>query len=653
MSRLEPAWRALLAVFLVLWLLLAAMLSPLTARAITPVTIPQGPLPVGDLKPVEFSFLTIDGTISATENGIGLETRTRLRLKNPQKKEAFERQVSFGAPVTDVKIGTQAQGVAPAQGSDPWLLSLPADGDAIIEGTYRLAASGPLVELQFNWESLRPWGWPLGAVRLTLHFPDDLDSEQLLAVEPAPTERDTVHLTWSYEKFKPSGRVRVFFITPPYWRALRSARQATSGDRASASSYIALANALRPLAEAEGMPPGRASALRDELLAALRQAVAADSAQARPHKELGIELQRRAAGDPGLLAEAAAELKAAYVLAPNDADLKAHLQATLEELIAACRKAGDTAGLLAALDLAESVDPRYNRERQAAYADSIVSLLEAGRRSEAEATIVAGFGRQALDRYASCRPLFSSVTGEVETQSGQRLIRFALAPAPGMEQAAERSVASLVEGMARVGNCQVQWAKDQGLFHIEVTVPFAEAQDLRAVGQALRATLPTGSDPALFLVAAAVGPADVDFQTIHGRWSDRLVYTERANLAPAQVSLKGRLEQLQAARTEVEGGTDDPAEAARRRWALALLKQYEADWQALTWRSEVTYRLQPGNEIAAPLWVLAWGEERTLSWSATIPRLARLRPYALGLGIGLVMLPAVFLTWRLWRRRSH
>ncbi len=633
-------------------LLVPGMVAPRHAQAAAPVTIPQGPLPVGELPPVEFSFLTIDGTISPTDGGIVLSARTRARLRNPDKKQSFERQVTYPAPpVADVKGGNLTTG-DPANPSPPvWVLAVPPDGGAIIEATQNVAANGPLVDLQLDWAAIAPWGSPLGAVRLTLHFPDNLDSEQLLAVSPDPTERDVVNLTWSYEKFRPSGKVQVFFIAPSYWQALRTARRATANPQASAASYRALAAALRPLIAAEGMPAGRARALRDELLAALRQAVAVAPKEAWTHKELATELYQRAQGDPGVLAEAANELKAAYDLAPGDAELKGRLLAVIDELVAACRQAGDPAGLLHALDLAQAVDAGRGAERMAAYADRAVALLGEGRTSEAEAIIVAGFGQAALAQYTPYRPQFASVTGEVETHAGQRILRFSLAPAPGMNDAAAQSLASLAEAMGRVAGCQAKHTTGDSESQIEITIPFTHKEQLRTVGQALAAALPADADPALALVTAASGPASADFQAARQRWADRLAYSEDADLTPAQRTLGRRLEELKRAQAEAEAKTDDAAEAARRRWLLALLGKYEADWQALTMRCQVTYRLLPADDVAAPYWVLAWGEKRPLTWSATIPRPERLWPYVFGLGVLVLLLVGAWLVVH-WRRNQ-
>ena len=246
--------------------------------------IPTGPRPAGELKPVELGYLTIDGIISVAGGGIALETRSRARLKNPDKQAPFERQVDFSGPaVSGVQIGTQSGGVSPAAGSGPWTLALPPEGDAVIEGTQRQSAQGPVVDLRLDWSAPRVWGARLGSVRLTLRFPDDLQSEQLLLVEPAPTERDAISLTWSYEAFSPGGGVRVLFIAPSYWRALTAARQSASILRNAGleeflvrdlEGYVerAVALALDP------GTPRRLAALRREMRARLARSPLCDTA---------------------------------------------------------------------------------------------------------------------------------------------------------------------------------------------------------------------------------------------------------------------------------------------------------------------------------------------------------------------------------------
>lgn len=654
---MQPARRAIIGVVASLALLLALLLPvairPQAARAAGPIALPQGPVPIDEeLAPIELSFMTIDATISANAGDVIIDTRTRTRLRNPDKKSSYQRQVTFpGQPVTRVRIGTQNSGLRAAEPSDPWTLDLGPDGDAIIEGIQRLTIAAPVVDLEVNWEHLGVWGRPLGAVRLTLHFPADLHPQQLLSIDPEPTERDTVSLTWSYEKPQPAGRVRVLFIAPQQWRPVASARLAASGPEATAADWLALAAALRPLVEAEGMPPAIAAAQEAELLAAVRQAVATGPQDARAHAELADYLRAHAGGDPALLSEAVAELQAAFDLAPGDATLKQKLLAGLDELMAACRRVGDTRGMLMALDIVESLAPQGSQERAAAYADLIVRLLEEGRVAEAEATIVAGFGQAELDRYAHLKPHFSLVAGEVETLIGRRTLRFTLVPHAAATEAAGRDLAALVEALGRIEGAQVQRQEVDGRAHLELTIPFASPEDLRVAGQTA-AQAAEGVDPALRLLLAAAAPAEVSFQAVEELARDRLAYAESADLTPAQGALADRLEELASMQLLAEAEADGPLEAARQRWVAALARRYEADWQSLVGSCQVSYRLLPPEDIVAPHWTLAWGEQRSLSWSMSIPRYARLQPYV---AAAIVLLLAALVgagVWQ-WRRRAR
>jgi len=627
--KLKPVRRTLLSALYAFCILFAGLARPMPAAA-EPVALPQGPLPTGELAPVELSGISLDGTVAAAPGGVTIDLRSRARLRNGDKKAGCERQMTFpGAAAFDVRVGTQNGGMSPVADTGPWALSLRPGGDAIIEGTQRVTLSGPLADVQLDWAALKPWGAPLAASRLTLRFAGGLDSEQLLLVEPAPTVRDTTQLTWSYEKPPPAGQVRVTFIAPSYWQPVRAARQAASGAQAGAAEHLALAEALRPLADAQGLPASLVTALRSELLAALERAVAASRNDPRPHQELAAYLSARANGDPALLARAVDELKAAHDLAPAGAVPEPPLLAAIDALTAACRSAGDTQGILHALDVLQAVDPGNGPQRAAAYADLAVSQLDAGGQAEAEATIVAGFGQAALDRFALQRPRFRSVTADVETRAGERLMRFRLVPAPGMALAAEADVALLADALGRMGG-QVARSAADGALELAVTVPFSDAAALTAAGQAATGVLPATADPALRLVAAVAAPRSIDLQEAQGVQGDRLVYIEEADLGPAQQALQQRLDEIAWARSEAEIGSDDPAEAARRRWALSLLNRYEAGWQALAQGCRVTYRVVPAEDIVAPQWALAWGEARRIAWGAHIPRPERLWPLAVG-----------------------
>jgi len=634
------------------WLLWSGVAGA-TAVAASPVAIPRGPLPAEELKPAEFGALSVDVTISPSDTGVALKARTRTRLKNPDKKTPLERRVTFGGvPVDDVRIGSQNAGLHPAAGGDPWVLTMAPDGDAIIEGTQYASAPGPLVQLEFDWGALAPWGSPLGAVRLTLRFAGGVDSEQLLSVDPSPTLSDTLQLTWSYEKLRPTGKVQVLFIAPAYWRALQKAREAAAQPGATADAFLALAAATRPLIDAEGMPPAMAQALDAECLAALRQAVAAGPDQARAHAELGAYLRAHAAGRPAALAEAVSELKAALDLAPNDAAIREQLLGALEEHMAACRKAGDRRGLLAALDIAEAIGVGNSPERAAGYADLAVSLIEEGRLDEAEAAIVAGFGQAALERYAFLRPRFASVTAEIETRGGRRSVRGTLVAAPGMEDEAQREVAALAEALQRTGHATVTWKGDGPHITLDLVIPFEDSEALRSACLSIGRSLPPDSDPALVLLTAAAGPGSISYQFASGRRADHLSYVESVDLGPAQESLERVLGQLQVERAEAEAQTDDPVDAARRRWALALVKAYEDGWKDLAQGSRAAYRLLPPDDIIAPQWALAWGEQRTIAWSTSIPRPERLLPYVAVLTGVLLIVVSSLAIWR-WRRRSR
>jgi len=643
--RLWPARRAFPGILLG-FSLLVTTLVPRPVQAAGSATIPQGPLPVGDLQPVEFSFLTIDGTIVPTDSGIAVQTKTSLRLRNPDKKNGTSRNVSYPNPASNVTGATAAQDQPGA-----WTLDLPPNGGSVIEASQSASADGPVVHLQFDWGALAPWGDSLASVRLTLSFPSDLDPEQLLAVSPAPVESNKLNLTWSYENFRPAGKIDVLMITPGYWRALRSARQLAASPQATAANQLALAAALRPLIAADGMPASRVAALRDEELAALRQAVALDGKNAIAHKELGLALAERAGGSPTLLAEAVRELKAAYDLMPTDSDLKAALLKNVDDLLAACRQAGDNQGILSALDVAQAVDSQRSAERLAAYADVAVSLVQAGHEQEAESLIVTGFGQQALGRYAYLQPQFAAVSGEVETHNGQRVLRFTFTPNPANAAAAETSVTALADALTRAGIGQVKRTTGEGQTQtIQVTFPFADSSTLQSAGQALTAALPADADPALTLAAAAISAPEVAFQNTRGQWSDHLTYSESVDLSPAQNVLDQRLAQLKTAQAEADAKTDDPAETAQRRWEAPLLKLYGQQWQQLTQRSQVTYRLVPSEGATAPSWVMAWGEKRGLTWEANTPHLERLAPYAIGVGVALLVI-IVALALVLGRRR--
>ncbi len=619
--------------------------------AASPVAIPHGPLPAEELKPAEFGALSLDVTISPADTGVALEVRTRTRLRNPEKKTTLERRVTFpGLPVSNVRIGSQNSGLHRAEGDDPWLLTMAPEGDAIIEATQYLAAPGPLVQLELDWGALAPWGSPLGSVRLTLHFSGGVDSEQLLSVDPAPTQSDTLQLTWSHEKLRPAGKVQVLFIAPSFWRALQKARGAAAQPGAGADAFLALAAAARPLITAEGMPQAMAQALDAECLAALRQAVAAAPDQARPHAELGAYLRTHAAGRPAALAEAVSELKAAFDLAPNDARIREQLLGTLEEHIAACRKAGDRRGLLAALDVAESLGTGNSPERAAGYTDLAVSLIDEGRLDEAEAAIVTGFGQAALHRYAFLRPRFTSVTAEVETRGGRRTVHSTLTVAPGMEEEARREAAALVDALHRAGIAEAAWSSDGAHITIDLGVPFEDSASLRSATLSIARSLPADADPALVFVTAAAGPGNISYDYTMGRRADYLSYAESVDLTPAQERLERLLERLQVERAEAEAQTEDPIESARRRWALSLVKAYERGWQSLVRGSRATFRLLPPEDIIAPQWAIAWGEERTLGWSTSIPRSERLLPYVAVLTGALLALVSGL---AIWRGRRH
>ena len=626
---------------------------PAAVSAGDPVSIPAGPSPLDEeLKPVEFSFLTVDATANPSSDGLTLQVRTRLRLRNPDKRNEYERQVGYNGPaVSNVRIGTQNGGLAPNGDPGPWKLALPRDGDAIIEGTQYVAARGVVAEMQFDWAALAPWGAPLGAARFTLHFPEDQDPDQFLEVSPEPTERSAVALTWSREKFDPDGLVRVLYVIPQYWRPVRQARARMATGQAGVNDYLALAAALRPLIAAEGMPPAVARAYQAEMSAALRQAVAAGPDNASAHAELAAYLTTVAQGDAAALAEAVAELQAAVRLAPADGSLQNQLLQALDGLLAACREAGDRRGLLSALDLAESLGALSSPERAGGYADLIVGLLEADRDQEAEATIVTGFGAEALARYGDVRPRFASVAGEIETLPGRRQLTFSLMPAPGMEANAERDIASLVQNLQTAG-ARVQRTGENGSARLAITLPFTVTADLQVASLRYASAVPADADPALALVGAALGPTTIRYQTSSLPQADQLRYSEQVDLQPAQEALEQRLSRLEAARAEAQAPTDDPLEAARRRWALALLDHYEAQWRALTAGASVRYRLAPAEQVVAPEWLVAWGEQRTLSWSNDIPRFDRLAPYVIGAVIVLIGIVVGLAVWQAARRRQ-
>jgi hypothetical protein len=320
--------------------------------------------------------------------------------------------------------------------------------------------------------------------------------------------------------------------------------------------------------------------------------------------------------------------------------------------MAACRRTGDTRGMLTALDVVEAVAPQGSQERAAAYADLIVRLLDEGRVQEAKDTIVAGFGPEALAPFSGLEPHFSLVAGEIETLIGRRALRFTLVPYAAAQDPAERDLAALVDALGGIPGAQVQRSTADGRTRVELAIPFETPEELRTAGQALTSALPDDADPALRLVEAAAGPSAVSFRAVEQLAGDRLAYGESADLSPAQAALAQRLERLQSIRVEAEGQTSDPLEVARQRWTLALVQRYEDDWQTLVRSCQVSYRLLPPEDIVAPQWTLAWGEQRSLAWSMTIPRYARLRPLIAAV-VGLLLAAVVGVAVWQWRRQTH
>ncbi len=668
-SRLRPQWR-LLATILWCGLLLCAP----AAQAQEPATASITVLPAdGQTRGVQLRAQTVDATIRHEREAVLADTRIWIYLYNPGKG-AVTMPISLPGPQlapADLPAGLEVAlertpleltPLPPREGSPQirasTVITVPARGAVSLRISYRqrLPVQEGLATFAYFLTETAKWsGWP-ESLRVTARFDPPLATGQLLGAAPTPHAQREGELTWHWENTKATQNIGVAFVAPERWAALEEARRATgpgaglAAHRNLAEHYWQLANLAPPVFQSEGyfdrFFPAAVAALQAGLADPSPEATPADLAAARLqlagfYRAMADRLED-AQGALSYLQSAATELDMALALRSDDPDVREAAIQLRGRLAALASQRGD---LLAAQEhearlafLATPAGlPSAEMQAQLAALALAETALAQGDHDGARQLLLAAFGPEAVTAAGGPAPRIAQALVTVVTSPAGRSFEARLAGETGKTQAVLAEA-----GLALAQAVPAAVAGDR----LSITLPYTRPTQLLAAQE--RAAEALAPIPELALLAAALRPAELSWQTVAGPFLISERYVESVDLTSARDTALARAARLtaDAAAASAAEGTSVEARLARAQgslWAADALA-----WRLLAERSRATYRVTLTTADVTRAWELTTDDALSLVAEARAWRYDRLAWLAAGMALLLGLMAGV--VWRAtWR----
>ena len=555
--------------------------------------------------PVEMTGLAVDIRMRSADGHTYADVSCQFHLHNRDRLAAYEVPMGFprqavGDSTFDptslpaLRLTVDGSSVAPTPDGSyaAWTQSFARDAKVVVEMDYVVDLGDDLITTaRYDPTPAAEWATRVDGVRITFHLPKSTTSEQILSMQPSTLTFDGQVIAWMAEYAEPDSPLVVRVISPPVWDEISAARETVSANPRSAKDHYRLASlymqldppvasddapdlyasTLAHLLEVEELDPGFVPAYLDT--ARLYQA------QAHRHPAMA----------PHYLALAAEQLSAALAFLPGDTDLRGDLAETYLQLAATSRdhREYDLAWFYfeksaesAPEDRKAEYDARIQQEIQITSMAWTASLLEEGRAEEAIELARQRLGVDLIEGYRGHKPLLALLRGNVRTDEHERKIRFVLTPyvvegSPELEQ----HLGGVVTGLSATGAASVTLTHDANQYTLDVTIPFADTEDLLYRIGLLEATLPFDLDPSLGMLRAVLQPRALAFHHQETLVGLDVEYFEEVDLHESAAALLEAQERARWALMELEAqNPQDEQGKALRRLALGLLREYERVW---------------------------------------------------------------------------
>jgi hypothetical protein len=615
-------------------------------QAASAETPPTGTLTVvptdGKSRGIQLRAQTVDTTIHQTSYGVLADTVLWVRFNNPSKAAVFM-PVALGGPqlgpralpqILDVTLDNQPFEVANLEpftarvDGGPVIaytlpITVPLKGSTALRVHYSqvLAEQGGLVSYMYPITATARWSGTPESLRMTLKFSPPLPADQVLSHAPAAGRVERDGFTWHWDSQRPKTSIGVAFMSPAWWRDFAAARTAAAAPGAGQTEHLALSRFYRQLSE---LPSPAFDGAADfygrnfpsevaELQAALvAPAQGAPAERAAIHLRLAEILLAQAerlgdTADTAYLQSAAAELEAASALNDTDASLSMAAGMLYARLAEAAGARGDQA--TAAQHLARVA--ALNATGQAAAPEALVRAatlvratealkrgdLDAARRLAAEV-----FGAAAVTLADVQPPRAQQAAVAVTTTPAERSISLRLTG--GDPAAIDALLADAAAALAALPPAHASARGDQ----LTITVPFTNNQELTQTQALLAAALPP--EPELALLAAALRPRRLAWETQPGLLGSSERYVEHIDLGPAWRAWEARASHLEAA--SLANGAVDGEDAKLARLQRAFWADDAAAWRKLAAESQANYRAEITAAEPERQWEAAAGDTRLL-----------------------------------------
>jgi len=635
--------------------------APPAAASPDPLIVVDAPLrPLAEPPVAELSAYTCTAAVTCEDEQCVVRTTQRYHLSLPEGAAAHTLRVGLPAQALGLPVSPSDIALLDEQGSALPIVSHDAEYQAVWEvplerGRRRvleLSYSHPTTTDPFiiwTWEAaaLSVWG-TVPAVHGEFVLPVPAHDDALVRVDPHRANLLGERLWWDYEAAAEYPPHHVVVIAPPVWEQLLAARA-----RGAHRQVAATLADLQAAARAEAIPGIDYAA---EVIAELLAALEANPGDTDARIDLAEVYRSRAEDAPegrlNYLLLAARELSLALEGdGPRAEELSTALGRTYLEAAEAASASGDPAGALEYLGLAREVAGTRLAD-ELAHADELtlhwaLKLAEQGRVSDALAQLDGLLAPALHDSLLHFAPPLVAARTEVSLRPSERTVRYRLEAYPPAAPRVRERLDDLVQRLHEVPCCEVGLDGDGVSLVLTVRAP-GEPAALEACRRDVHATLAAEQDMVAAVVAAPWLAAPSAFSREPELWHERVRYAERIDTTALDATWRSESEYAGWRLVELHSAAPADSRAQlEQQLALSVMRDQRQVWEALPSASQWIYDVGFADpETPSAAWLVAWGQDRTLTLDRAIPHWGDIQVTALAMA---ALLAVPLIARRLWR----
>lgn len=615
--------------------------------------------------PAELAAYTCTATVECAGEECAIRTAQRYHFSLPEGVAAAALRVGLPSEALDQPISAteiallDEQGVAlptiapPADMLAAWEIPMERGRRRTLELSYRHPAGADAI-LIWSWEvaALSAWG-AVPAVHGEFVLPQPAHDDALIRVDPHRANLLGPRLWWDYERATEYPPHRVVVVAPPVWDRLQARRaEGAHGEVA------AILTDLQAAATAKSIPGiDYGPEIVAELLAALEANPADTAIRVNLADTYRALAERSAEHRLSYLTLAARELTAALEATESAADPDAQALATVlgrTYLVAAetASATGDPAAALEYLGLARETAGHFLAE-ELAHADELtlhwaLKLAEQGHVAEALAQLDGLLAATLHDNLLHFAPPLVAARTEVSLRPSARTVHYDLDLYPPTAPRVRERLNALVQRLHETPCCEATLEGDDTALELTVRAPAQDVAALEACRRDIDAALSVEEGLAAALVALPWRAGPSAYAVESDLWREHHRYAEALDTTALDALWRSEAEYAGWRLVELNSATPADARALlEQQLALAIIREQRHTWEAIPSSSQWVYEVafaDAGPPSAA--WLVAWGQNRSLTVDRSYPRWGEIRTAALGV---VALLAAPLLVRRLWR----